>query len=256
MAEKPLQFGTVSNAVRIENTIHRDTGVWTPTIHALIAYLNENGFTEAPKVLGFDEKGREILSFLPGTEASRPWPNILRQSGGLYQAGRMLRRYHDIITNFKPSAEAEWRIGEVELKPGQIIRHGDLGPWNTIWQNDTLTGLIDWDFAQPGDRLEDLAQMAYYFIPLRSEEGWRKAGFEKCPNFAERLNILVSSYGMYSVDELVGAVLVQQDQERKLVIKKAAQNIEPWITFMKRGDVEESLKDTAWLRAIKADILT
>lgn len=251
MDEIPLQYGNVSSAVRVGDSVHRSTGDWTPTIHALLAYLNDNNFTEAPRVLGFDERGREVLSFLPGIAASRPWPKIMLDKVGVEQAGRLLRKYHDVVVNFVPPADAEWRVGKTEKKPGQIIRHGDLGPWNTIWQNDKLTGLIDWDFAQPGERLEDLAQMAYYFIPLRSEEGWREAGFKERPDFVKRLNTLVSAYGMYSVNELIEAVLVQQSEERKLVREKAAQGIEPWVYFFARGDVEESLRDTKWLGGIK-----
>ena len=250
MKEIPLQFGMVSNAVQVGNTIHRDTGAWTPTIHTLLAFLNDNGFTEAPKVLGFDEKGREVLQFIEGEEASRPWPQTLCTGNGIAQAGKLLRKYHDTVVDFKPPNNAVWRLGKIKKKPSQIIRHGDLGPWNFIWHVDMLTGLIDWDFAYPGERIDDLAQMAYYFVPLRGEEGWREAGFKLRPNFKSRLNALVTSYGMFSVDELLESVVLQQQQEQKLVIAKSDQGIEPWATFRKRGDVEESQKDVKWLRSM------
>lgn len=98
------------------------------------------------------------------------------------------------MADFRVPFETEWRIGNLDMKPGQVILQGDLGPWNTIWQGDQLTGFIDWDFAHPGERIEDMAQLAYYFIPLRSEAGWQQAGFDTRPDFAHRLLALVEAY--------------------------------------------------------------
>ncbi|WP_446750665.1 phosphotransferase [Streptomyces sp. WZ-12] len=55
-----------------------------------------------------------------------------------------------------------------------IIRHGDLGPWNSTWSGDRLSGFIDWDFAAPGHALDDLTQLAWYTVPLRPVERQRK----------------------------------------------------------------------------------
>ena len=41
-------------------------GGWTPAVHALLAHLAGTGFTGAPRPLGFDEQGREVLTFLEG----------------------------------------------------------------------------------------------------------------------------------------------------------------------------------------------
>ena len=51
-----------------------------------------------------------------------------------------------------------------------IIRHGDLGPWNTVWEGETLNGVIDWDFAGPAYPLSDVGQFAWYSVPLRGED--------------------------------------------------------------------------------------
>ena len=48
------------------------------TVHALLRYLEEAGFAGAPRALGFDSSGREMLSDLPGeTIGDRvPWPGV------------------------------------------------------------------------------------------------------------------------------------------------------------------------------------
>ena len=141
------------------------------------------------------------------------------------------------------------------MKQGQIIRHGDLGPWNTIWQGDNLAALIDWDFIQPGKRIEDLAQMAYYFVPLRGEKGWKDAGFVKRPDIAARLLQLTKSYGMYSPEEVIDTLLKLLQDDCEVVERLSADGIEPWVSFLKRGDIEEALADSQWIIENRDSIL-
>ena len=70
--EEPLTGGNVSRAVvRVGDTVRRPAGPWTPAVHALLAHLHSAGLTGAPGPLGIDERGREVLTFIPGTPA---WP--------------------------------------------------------------------------------------------------------------------------------------------------------------------------------------
>ena len=75
--------GNVGGAVRVGGTVHRATGPWTPAVHALLAYLADR-VPHIPRVLGYDDRGREVLSYLPGRVldedrersapvSSRPW---------------------------------------------------------------------------------------------------------------------------------------------------------------------------------------
>jgi hypothetical protein len=57
-----LLAGNVSTVVRIGDTARRTTGPWTPAVHALLRYLEVMGFEGAPRVLGIDEQGREMLT--------------------------------------------------------------------------------------------------------------------------------------------------------------------------------------------------
>ena len=162
---------------RVGDTIRRPTGPWTPTVHALLDHLARAGFHGAPRVLGIDEQEREMLSLLAGEVARRPWPHILHTYAGLITLAQMLRAYHTAAQTFVPGADAQWFVPGLQWMPGQIIRHGDLGPWNTIWANTQLVGFIDWDSIEPGTCLEDLAQLAWYCVPLRDDHHARAAGF-------------------------------------------------------------------------------
>ena len=71
--EEPLGGGNVSaGVVRVGDTVCRPAGPHTPAVHALLSYLQTVGFEGAPRPLGIDERGREILSFIEGTV---PWPD-------------------------------------------------------------------------------------------------------------------------------------------------------------------------------------
>ena len=254
MDEVKFEFGNVSNPVKIGDTVHRDSGVWTPSVHKLLNYLEEHGFDAAPRALGFDSEGREILTYLPGEAVFRPWQEVLLSGDGLEQLAKLLRKYHDLVAGFDPGDDAQWRVGKLPLKKGQIIRHGDLGAWNTLWQDGILTGIIDWDFAQPGERIEDLAQMAYHTIPLRGEQIWKNAGFSTRPDFLNRLESLVAAYGMFTVDEVLAAALRVIENDSIIVKEKGAAGIHPWAKFLKRGDVENINEDIQWILKLKKDL--
>ena len=62
---------TSPGVVRIGNTVHRPVRRWTTTVHAVLRHLERAGFTEAPRVLGFDDAGREVLTYLQGRRPVR-----------------------------------------------------------------------------------------------------------------------------------------------------------------------------------------
>ena len=76
MDEQPLPGGNAGGAVLAGGTVRRPAGPWTPAVHALLRHLEARGFAGAPRVLGLDEQGREILTYLPGETVgtARPWP--------------------------------------------------------------------------------------------------------------------------------------------------------------------------------------
>lgn len=250
MKEIELSGGRVSGSVKVGETVRRNSGPWTPTIHILLTFLAEHGFEASPRPLGFDEQEREILSFMPGEAAHRPWPAVLRTDDGLRQAARMLRRYHDVVEGFVPPPDAQWQIGQVAMKPGQIIRHGDLGPWNTLWQEDKLVAFLDWDLAEPGERITDLAQLAWYFAPLRGESGWRKAGFAEPPDFRRRVQVLCEAYGDFTADQVLAEVDRLQHADMEITQRLGGAGVYPWSLFYDRGGMQILREENAWLGGI------
>ncbi|GAA4527045.1 hypothetical protein [Nonomuraea ferruginea] len=71
--EIPLQGGDVTDGVvRVGDTVRRPARSSTPAVHALLRHLEAAGFRGAPRVLGFDALGREVLTYLPGATGVSP----------------------------------------------------------------------------------------------------------------------------------------------------------------------------------------
>jgi aminoglycoside phosphotransferase (APT) family kinase protein len=160
----------------------------------------------------------------------------------------MLRQLHEATRDLALPPGTEWRSGTVGKEPGQVIRHGDLGPWNTLWHGDTLTGLIDWDFAEPGAAITDLAQMALYWAPLRGEAHWRECGFPERPDFRRRLDALCAAYGDVELGAVVREVKRLQQASMTEIAERAAEGRYPWTMFQDNGEIAKTQAEIDWLQ--------
>jgi Ser/Thr protein kinase RdoA (MazF antagonist) len=191
--EQELTGGNTTAVVRIGDTVHRAVGPWAPTIQRLLAHVRGNGLTEVPEPLGLDDQGREVVSFLPGDVPGWPAPEWLWSERVLADAGRLLRRFHDATAGFTPP-DAEWRLPATE--PAEVICHNDAAPYNMVFRDGRLVGLIDVDTASPGPRILDLAYLAYRIAPL-SGDAFASAGYDVGHlDPMARLDALTSAYEM------------------------------------------------------------
>src|SRR3954447_4446569 len=94
--------------VRVGDTVRRAAGPWTPTIHAFMRHLRAHGFPLVPEPLGIDERGREIISLLPGAAPTYPLPDFAWTGETLPAVARTLRAFHDASASFAPP-QARWQ---------------------------------------------------------------------------------------------------------------------------------------------------
>ena len=190
-----LQGGNAGGAVRIGDTVRRQTGPWTPAVHRLLQHLHDRGFHGAARPLGVDDRGREVLTFLPGETIGnrRPWPAWVHSDAALVEVAGWLRRYHDAVADFTPTPDAIWREGG-RWRQGLIIGHNDAAPYNAAWTDGRLTGFFDWDFAGPVTRDEDLAFTAFAWVPLHSRERVAQEGFTAFEDRPRRLRLFLDTY--------------------------------------------------------------
>ncbi|MGX6606575.1 phosphotransferase [Micromonosporaceae bacterium Da 78-11] len=194
--ELRLPGGNCGGAVRVGDTVRRTAGPWTPAVRALLRHVERAGFDGAPRALGVDGQGREILTYLPGevVGTTRPWPAWVYSDDALGQVARWLRDFHDVVATFRPAPDAYWRAGGT-WQPGLIIGHHDTGPYNAAWAGGRLTGFFDWDFAGPVTRETDLAFTAFGWVPLHARHVVAAEGFTAFADRSRRLRLFLDAYG-------------------------------------------------------------
>jgi len=83
---------TVRFRKRVGATVLRPTGAHSSFVHSLLRHLETKGFAGAPRWIGVDPGGREILSYLPGDVPAE----LGRFSADQVAAGaHLLRELHD-----------------------------------------------------------------------------------------------------------------------------------------------------------------
>jgi hypothetical protein len=202
--EQPLNGGQLTAVVRVGDTVRRPVGPWSPAVHALLLYLEDRGFTGAPRFLGVDEAGREILSFLPGKTVSPDQPSPwVWEDDILARTGAWLRTYHECIAGFEPPANPHWRMSWGPVQPGQIICHFDVAPYNLVVMGSGDVAYFDWDVAAPGSAMLELGKVANSYSPVHDANTCSLLGHAAgqlnaamLERSIERLRVLLDAYGL------------------------------------------------------------
>ena len=195
MREQRLLGGRTAGAVRVGETIHKPTQRWTPGVRAVLDHLEGVGFEGAPRALGVDDQGRQVLSYLVGETVGeqRPWPDWVRSDTALVQVGAWLRRLHDATASFVPPEDTAWFAGQ-SWRPGLVIGHHDAAPYNVVWRGERLVGFVDWDIAGPSSPELDLAFVALTWVPMQARRVAAEQGFVAFDDRSRRLHLLLDAY--------------------------------------------------------------
>jgi len=155
-----LRGGYRSRVERVGDTVRRTQGDRAEYVHELLGFLEDRGWSGAPRYLGVDDAGREILSYIDGHVAwdSAGQPAGVWSHAALAQGAALLRELHDLTAGTPLAGDAE------------TVCHNDLSPRNTVYRDggDGLrpVAFIDWDLAAPGRRLDDVAHMCWQYTGL------------------------------------------------------------------------------------------
>jgi hypothetical protein len=232
--------------VRVGDTVRRAAGPWTPTIHALMRHLRASGFTAVPEPLGLDEKGREIISLLPGATADYPLPEFVLSEPTLDTVARTLRAFHDATLAFVPPPDAVWQWPAHE--PQEVICHNDFAPYNLMFDDERLTGVIDLDLASPGPRVRDMGYTAYRFVPLTDPANPDVENPGEATQ-RRRLRRFCDTYGDLRIApaDVVGAALGKLGELVAFIVDSAAAGDPAQTAVLERGDVEIYERDISYI---------
>lgn len=227
MSEETLPGGNTDGAVLIDGVVHKQASPSTRSVHALLRHLEQVGIDGVPRPLGFDEQGRQMLTYLPGEMIGDrvPWPAWVYADSTLVQVGQWMRRIHDATAVFVPPADERWFTGRT-MRPGWIIGHQDAAPYNAVMDDDRLVGFFDWDTASPSPREADLAFSALLWVPLTAPDAGADAGGQpgghEVLDRSRRLHLLLDSYGYDSDRRAFGAAIVRRASGQAGVIRAMA----------------------------------
>jgi len=187
--ETPLSGGRVtSGVVRIGNTVRRPLGPNSTFVHALLRHLESAGYSHAPRLLGVDPQGREVLTFVPGTV---PTDLGYFSESQVREAARIIARLHDATAGTPLAGNQE------------VVCHGDLSPCNFVLRFDVPVCLIDFDTAFRGPRRLDVGYAAWTWLDIGNSD--------QCPlDSGQRLAAFLDAYGSRAPSDPINAILEAQ----------------------------------------------
>lgn len=228
-----LPGGNVGGAVRIGNTVRRPTGPWTPAVHAFLDHLHRSGLPCVPQVLGYDERGREVLTYLPGDVVYVPQGRLDDEQ--LADVVHWLRRFHDVSARFRPEGVVTWRFERRALADHEIVCHHDVGWYNLAFTGARLTGVFDWDVAGPGVALDDLAFAAWNDVPLVADPSRRPDPADA----AHRLTVMARAYGDVRPIEILDRVRPRIERSRRHICAGAERGDAGMVRLVRSGVLDK-----------------
>ncbi len=164
----------VTHVVRIGETVRRPVRPFTATVQAYLRHLRKQGVTFVPEARGYDEQGREVLSFVPGEVPVEPLPDWATTEEVLTHLARLVRRLHDASAGWVPPPDAVW--GTLPGAPAvdlpalfdapELVSHQDYYPGNVVFRENLPVAFIDFDLARPTTRVADCVNALYWWVPL------------------------------------------------------------------------------------------
>jgi len=231
--EVPLSGGHVNAVVRIGDTVRRPA---RPDARRLLVHFAERGWPGAPRFLGFDGDGREILTYVDGDV---PWddrdrPAHLASPDGLAAVARLVRAFHDLTAGTDLAGAAE------------VVCHNDLSPKNTVYRDGRPVAFIDWDLAAPGARVHDVAHVCWQFVGLGPGADPTTA--------AAGIQVVADAYGLADRAALLDTVLWWQDRCWRGIHAAADAGEPAMVRLRDSGGAANVRADFEWTAAHRADL--
>jgi hypothetical protein len=251
--EIPLRGGTANRGqvFRVGDTVRRPLRPTSPATRALLDHLARVGFSGAPRYLGIDGDGREVLSYIPGEAVTPPYPPWALTDDALVSVARLLRHYHEAVATFDPAPYTWPRPVPPAFRDG-LVSHNDPNLDNVVFRDRVAVALIDFDLAGPGSAVWDVAAAARLWAPLRTD---RDIADARRGRALPRFRIFVDAYGLAGAQRelLVTAVTDNHDWCYDVVRHGAETGNAGFVEYWANG-AERAARTRRWY-ARSADVL-
>lgn len=159
---------------RDQDVVLRPESACSDFVREFLLALQQVNFVGSPRYLG-KRGNQDIFSYIPGTIYHK-----FRRFDDVDVAGvsELLRGFHDAATETGFSGSEE------------TVCHMDPGPNNTVFWRNRVSAFIDFDMAEPGPRIADLAYVVWsWCISSKAERG--PVSFQ-----SRQIDLVLDTYGM------------------------------------------------------------
>lgn len=257
--EIPLLGGDVTEGVvRVGQTVRRPVGDNAPLVHALLTHLEAVGFEGAPRFLGIDSAGREVLTFVEGEVAGRPRPGWFADEDRMVSVARLVRAYDDAAATFvvpegvEPASTIAPGTEPPDLPPAppyppELIGHVDITPENVVFRGARAFALIDFDLAKPATRVDEMSNMMVWWAPLGDPAD--RDPLMRDVDALRRCRLLADAYGMSDADraKLVEVSTMRTRRSWHLMKLRAERDGGGWLRMWEEGVGDVIRRRLAWL---------
>lgn len=255
-AEVPLLGGDVTEGVvRVGDTVRRPLNPSSPLIHALLRHLEAAGFTGAPRFLGIDAAGREVLSYVDGEVAGRPRPPWIGDEDRMVSVARLVRAYDDAAATFVPpegAAPAGPSPESAGIPPApsyapELIGHVDITPENVVFRDGQAVALIDFDLAKWATRADEMYNAMMWWAPLGDPAD--ADPLLRDVDVPRRCRLLADAYGMSQTDRgrVIEVAIVRSRRSWYLMKQRAELLGGGWQRMWDEGAGDQIKRRLAWV---------
>lgn len=233
--------GFVDRGIRIaDGIVRRPRGYWSVAVHDLLQWIDNAGFGLSPTPIGLDEQF-ECLQFIDGADQGWPLLPFIQSPDDARAAGAFARHLEVILAAYEPVEGACWQFTE-PTHSHSLVQHGDLGPWNMLWDSERgdICGIIDWDLAGPAPEGYDAGFLAWFMVPVMNDDRARERGFELPIKRSDRLRAYCDGYGMTCTD-MLDRIVASQDEFRNRILS-ASEDLPPTYATLKKLGVAEQIR--------------
>ena len=254
--EIPLLGGDVTEGVvRVGNTVRRPVHGNSPLVHALLKHLEDVGFAGAPRFLGIDSAGREVLTYVEGEVAGRPRPAWIADEDRLVSVGRLVRAYDDAAATFvvPPGAEPDPGLPDppgippAPPYPPELIGHVDITPENVVFRDGQAVALIDFDLAKWATRADEMFSAMVWWAPLRDPADVDP--LLRDVDAPRRCRLLADAYGMSQTDRgrVIEVAIMRSRRSWHLMKQRAELLGGGWQRMWDEGAGDQIKRRLAWV---------
>lgn len=249
MEEQPLPGGDVTDGVvRVGDTVRRPIGPHSPIVHRVLVHLEKADFDGAPRLLGQDDRGREILTFIEGEVAIRPWPAWVADESRALSVARLLRRLDDCMISLGLPTDLDLGPSPTIGPPPTFLGHRDVTPENTVFRDGRAIALIDFDLVKPSSRVDEVVNLLLWWGAWMPQEDREPA--MRDVDAGQRGRQLIDAYGLEDdLREFVVPVALSTAQRSWHSMRERAETLGGgWARMWREGVGDRIRRREQWLR--------